>query len=361
MPSESRTVDDLDRQILHTLQIAPRASFARIATVLEVSEQTVARRYQRLRGAGVVRVLARPEPTRQPGSSYWTLRIGCRPGTAHTLADALARRADTAWVSIGAGGAEVVCQAEIAAGQPGLLNQLPRASNVLTFSAHQLMHRFPGRGDEDWMAPGHELTPDQRAHLTEGTTPAATGLGVAPAARAAGASDAAPAGDAAPGTGRGAVVEPADQPLLDALGRDGRASWASLAAATGWTQRQTAQRVNALIASGAIYFHLDVAHTALGLHLVAALWFTVAPAHLAAVGARLADHDELPFVGAVTGSTNIMASALTRDAEALYRYLTTKVAAIEGIHTVEVVPQQGRVKQSHTLMSNGLVAEPPRR
>lgn len=333
MASDSRALDDLDRQILHTLQIAPRAPFARIGSVLGVSEQTVARRYQRMRGTGVVRVLARPEPTRRPGSSYWTLRIGCRPGTAHTLADALARRADTAWISIGAGGAEVVCQAEVAGPQPGLLHQLPRASSVLTFRAHQLLHRFPGRGDTDWVAPGHELTAADRALLTEGTATAAAD--------------------------KGAALEPADQPLLDALGRDGRASWASLAAATGWTQRQAAQRVNALLAGDAIYFHLDVAYAALGLHLVANLWFTVAPAHLAAVGARLADHPEVPFVAAVTGTTNIMASTLTPDAESLYRYITTKIAEIEGIATVEAVPQLSRVKQSHTLMANGLVGDPP--
>jgi DNA-binding Lrp family transcriptional regulator len=86
----------------------------------------------------------------------------------------------------------------------------------------------------------------------------------------------------------------------------------------------------------------------------------VAPAHLAAVGARLADHHEIPFVAAVTGNTNIMASTLTPDAQALYRYITTKVAEIEGIHTVEVVPQLIRYKQAHTLMTNGRVGEPPR-
>src|SRR3954467_5861591 len=99
MALESRTLDRVDRQILHALQIAPRAPFARIATVLGVSEQTVARRYQRMRGAGIVRVLARALATQRPNTSYWSLRIGCRPGTATGLAEALARRADTSWIS----------------------------------------------------------------------------------------------------------------------------------------------------------------------------------------------------------------------------------------------------------------------
>ena len=167
MALESRTLDRVDRQILHALQIAPRAPFARIATVLGVSEQTVARRYQRMRGAGIVRVLARREPTHRPGASYWSLRIGCRPGTAETLADALARRGDTSWISIGAGGAEVTCQAEVE-GDAGLLHHLPRASNVLTFSAYQMLHHFPGRGEIDWILPDNDVTTEQRLYLAEG-------------------------------------------------------------------------------------------------------------------------------------------------------------------------------------------------
>jgi DNA-binding Lrp family transcriptional regulator len=335
MPTESRTLDVLNRQILHTLQIAPRAPFARIATVLDVSEQTVARRFQRMRTSGFVRIVARPEATHRAGASYWTLRIGCRPGTAGVLAGALAQRGDTSWVSIGAGGAEVTCQAEVGEPQSGLLHHLPRASSVLTFSAHQMLHRFAGRGETDWVAPDHDLSAGQRTFLLEG----------APVQ--------------APNPTGAARLEPSDRPLLDALSRDGRSSWAAIAAAAGVSQRQAAHRVGELTAAGAIYFHVDVATAAVGIHAVANLWFTVAPAHLASTGARLADHPELAFVGAVTGSANLMASALATDAEALYRYLTTKVAEIDSIQRVEIVPQMVRLKHSHSLVENGLIREPP--
>ncbi|MCU7724836.1 AsnC family protein [Actinoplanes sp. KI2] len=336
MGLESRTIDRVDRQILHALQISPRAPFARIATVLGVSEQTVARRYQRMRGAGVVRVLARQEPTHRPNASYWSLRIGCRPGSAEALADALARRGDTAWINIGAGGAEVTCQAEVEGDGAGLLHHLPRASNVLTFSAHQMLHHFPGRGEVDWILPDNDVSAEQRRFLGEGMPPRL-------------------------GETRGeARIGPADRPLIDELTRDGRASWARLAAATGWSQRQVAHRVGELVGSGAVFFHLDVAEALVGMNSAANLWFTVAPAHLASVGARLADHAELAFVAAVTGSANLMAAARAPGARDLYHYLTTKIAAIEGIHNVEIVPTLTRVKQSHSLMVGGLVREPPR-
>lgn len=335
MATDSLTLDRIDRQILHSLQISPRAPFARVATVLDVSEQTVARRYQRMRTHGIVRVTALPEPSHQPGTASWTLRIGCRPGSAAGLADALARRSDTAWVSIGAGGAEVTCQAmvdEQRSVRDGLLYHVPRASSVLTFSAHQMLHRFAGRGEIDWIARDHGLDDAQRAAVGEGAL--------------------------IPGSGGTAVFGPGDHRLIGALSRDGRASWATLAEAAGMTQRQAATRVAELVTSGAVFFHLDVAHHVIGLRSVANLWFTVAPADLAPVGAHLADHLELAFAAAMTGQTNIMASALCADPAELYRYITTKVAAIEGVRTVETVPQLTRVKQAFFLVENGRLRDP---
>lgn len=350
MASQSAALDGIDRQILHGLQLAPRVSFARLAGVLGVSEQTVARRYQRMRTAGVVRVFGRPDPARLPGTSLWTLRINCRPGTTAATATALARRTDTMWVSIGAGGAELTCQVAIpessASSGESLLHHLPRATNVLTFTASQMLHRFTGRGEVDWiMMGGVHLTPEQRAELLGGpdggTGPAGDG-----------------SGDPGLSDGSGAQVVPEDQPLLAALARDGRASYAALAAATGWSQRQVAHRVAALTASRAIWFDIDAAVGPIGFRAVANLWFTVAPAHLEAVGNRLADHPELAFTAAMTGTANLLASAALKDAEALYRYLTTKVAAIEEVRSVETVPLLTRVKQTYFLVENEMLKDP---
>jgi DNA-binding Lrp family transcriptional regulator len=155
-----------------------------------------------------------------------------------------------------------------------------------------------------------------------------------------------------------AELTPEDDPLMAALRQDGRASYAALATATGWHQRQVAARVAALAASGALYFDLDTAATTIGYRALATLWFTVAPAHLVSVGSRLADHPELAFAAAVTGTANLMASAVCRDASALYQYLTTKVAAIEEVRTLETVPLLTRVKQAYFRVDNGLLREP---
>jgi hypothetical protein len=53
-----------------------------------------------------------------------------------------------------------------------------------------------------------------------------------------------------------------------------------------------------------------------------------------------------------------MAAVRCRDAAELYRYLTTTMAAVDGIRTVETVPQLTRVKQAHFRIENGLVRDP---
>ena len=54
---DTLTIDDLDRQLAQCLGVDGRASFSQLAVVLGVSDQTVARRYRRLRSAGVMRVV----------------------------------------------------------------------------------------------------------------------------------------------------------------------------------------------------------------------------------------------------------------------------------------------------------------
>src|SRR3954452_15469846 len=101
-------LDRLDEQIVRSLQLAPRAPFRRIAAALDAAEQTVARRYRALQRGGGLRVIAVGDPTAL-GESDWIVRIQTRPDATLDLGRALAQRPDTAWVSVSAGGSELVC------------------------------------------------------------------------------------------------------------------------------------------------------------------------------------------------------------------------------------------------------------
>jgi DNA-binding Lrp family transcriptional regulator len=331
---ESAELDTLDLKIIQGLQVGPRLPFARIAEVIGVSEQTVARRYRRLRGDGIMRVVAMVNP-RPLGQSDWFVRVGCRPGSATRLAEALARRDDVSWVTISAGGSELVCSVRSLTSRQrdDLLQRLPAAGHVLTLTAHEIMHRFAGGIAQDWTGYGGPLAADQIAALTPPPAPEPDG----PVALTAG-----------------------DGPLLAALGRDGRASYAALAGETGWTQGVAARRLELLRAAGVLYFDIDLATQLMGFASSAYLWLTAEPARLAEVGELLAGHAEVPFVSAITGASNLIAAVICRDTEALYRYVTTRIGAAPGVRQLEISPILRRVKQAGTWMDGPRLAVAPR-
>jgi len=215
-------MDRLDRQILQALQLEGRAPFSRLAAVLGVSEQTIARRYRRLHTQGVVRVLGLIDPARQ-NQARWFVRAQCRPDAAAHLAEVLAARDDVSWVSLTAGGSEVTCATHTRRPEHReelLLKRLPRTSQILSFTAHLLLHRFAGDGP-DWNAYGDALTTEQTHHLRTQAVPGSSGGMVA---------------------GTAAEFTTEDEPLLDALTRDGRARHRTLATVTGWPESRVARR-----------------------------------------------------------------------------------------------------------------------
>ncbi len=123
---ETITVDDLDRQLVQCLGVDGRASFSAIAEVLGVSDQTVARRYRRLRSAGALRVVGL-KFSKSAEYPVWFLRLRCVPGSGEAIAAALARRQDTAWVQLLSGDTEVLCSLRGGGpdGTESLLTRLP--------------------------------------------------------------------------------------------------------------------------------------------------------------------------------------------------------------------------------------------
>jgi DNA-binding Lrp family transcriptional regulator len=315
-------LDLLDKQIIHALIIDGRAPFSRIAAVVGVSEQTVARRYRRMHAAGVVQVTGVPD-TALLGHSEWVVRLQCVPDAAAAVAAALARRPDTFWVQLMSGGTEIGCVVKPADGSPDdlLLRQLPASRRIVAISAHLLLHMFRG-GMDHWPGATSALTAEQAAALDAGAAPGEAGR---PAAHPLG---------------------PDDQRLVAALGRDGRASYAELAQITHWHESTVRRRVEDLRAAGLLYLDVDVDEAAFGITTRAHLWMSVAPARLAAVGEAMARHPEIPFAAATTGTSNLMASVLCPDDAALYRYLTVRIASLDGVTALEVAPIMRTAKRT---------------
>lgn len=317
---KSPAVDEFDQQMVQALQIDGRAPFSKIAAVLGVSDQTVARRYRKLRTLGRLRVLGVADDERL-GRTRWFVRLSCTPDAAESLAGALARRDDTSWVGLASGGTEVICTMRARDRQEGdalLFDKLQRTPRVVSISAHCLLHTFYG-GQLGWFSKSDALTPDQIEALEPPP--------------------------AEPHSDEPVVLDPADEALLAVLGRDGRSTLAELQAATHLSESAVKRRLEHLRRTGALYIDVQFDSSLFGYKLHALLWLTVAPAALSAVGTALAGHREVAFASAITGPSNVFAVTIFRETGGLYRYLSEKIGALEGVQQVETAPVLRQIKQ----------------
>jgi DNA-binding Lrp family transcriptional regulator len=323
---ESVTIGELDRTLIQALQIDGRAPFNRIAAVLGVSDQTVARRYRALRSAGIVRVVAQTDPARL-GHERWLLRVRCTPDASLAVANALARRADTNWVHLMSGGTEITCVTQVSDPDERdalLLQKLPRTPRVIDVSAHSQLHIYFG-GSAQFPVTVDSLTPDQIRTLT-------------------------PPAPAAASTGEPPRLDEKDRVLINTLMMDGRTGYPALAAATGWSESTTRRRLEHLHDTGALFFDVDTDPRALGFAVQARLWMSVPPSELAAVGHALAGHPETAFAAATTGPTNLTASVVCRDARAFYTYLTERLGALRAVTRIESAPVIRTIKSAGMVL-----------
>ncbi|WP_279579376.1 Lrp/AsnC family transcriptional regulator [Fodinicola feengrottensis] len=316
-------MDDLDRALADALRINGRAPFARIADVLGVSEQTVARRYRRLRSAGILRVVGGVDGARL-GYSSWTIRLRCTPDAATAIAAALARRPDTYWVHILSGGTEISCfiQAHTTEERDDalLLEKLPRTTRVLAMTAHAMLRGYAAPSGWSGIA---RLSAAQVEKLRPPQPEAATGTTE--------------------------LTDP-DQALLEILARDGRAGHADLAAATGWSESTVRRRIDGLARAGILRYELDISPEALGFHAEARLWMTVRPTGLIAVAQAMANHPYVQFAAVTTGPTNLMVALACPDSDALFDCVTGEIGSFEDVQTLETAPLIRTVKRTGAVL-----------
>ncbi|MCO6000332.1 Lrp/AsnC family transcriptional regulator [Actinoallomurus rhizosphaericola] len=309
----------LDLQLVHALYVDGRASFRRIAGVLDVSEQTVARRYRRLRETGAVRVVGRLDSRYLGHVEEWVMRLRCAPRATLPVAQALARRSDAYRIRLASGGTEIVCHIQTPdqrARDKFLLDELPATRQVTSIAAHQVLRLFRG-GTAAWHAPISSLTPEQVARLTP------------------------PPSDPEPFD-----LDDGDRLLLSELAHDGRMHHAALSASTGWHESTVRRRIARLRASGALYFGVDFDEHLLGYSSHTILWISVNPAALDAAGTALARHPQIAYAAATTGPTNLMATAFCTGSDTLYDFITGHVGSLPGIQTIQTAPVLRIVKRA---------------
>jgi len=325
---DAATVDELDRAIVHCLQLNGRAQFRRIAELLAVSEQTVARRYRRMRSAGMLRVVAviKSQPY---GQASWLIRIQAKPDAMQTLAHALADREDVTWVTISAGDTEIAAALQsrsVDERDQLILDRLPRHTQVLSVTAQCLMHHFRRADGSDWTvaSPLVSEATEKLLHL-DAPRPGAHG---APA------------------------PSPADEAILEALLTDARVPVTTIAKQAGWSSARATRRVDALLQTGTITLDVDIAAEAFGFYTTVNIWLNVEPAHLTTVGQALCELPQIAFAAAITGTANITAVGLFRDISEVYTFVAERIGPLPGIRKAEISPVLVQVKQAGTLIEH---------
>lgn len=296
-------LDAVDQRLLHALQVDARAPFSTIAAVLDVSDRTVARRLGRLRATGALRVSAVPHH-HLAAETRWLVRLRVRPRGAAAVARALAARQDTAWVTELSAGAEIVCLFCVTGAATPPLAALSRHPDIVDVTAQRLLRQLM---DNRWRGRTCALTDQQLADIPA-RDPAASGP---------------------------IRLTDLDHRLFRALTADGRTACADLARQVDWSESAVRRRLTELRDAGVLRFDIEVEPASFGFSTQCVLWLSVGPALVTSVAASLAGDPETAYLGATTGSHNLVAVTICRDAEALYTYLTDRIAALPGIERIE--------------------------
>lgn len=290
---ENRILDDVDQQLVHALQVAPRASWTRIGAALGVDAATAARRWQRLHEAG----------------SAW---VACYPGIGLSGAG----RGCLAFVEVDCVGGGLLDAARA-------FTALPHVSTVEHITGDRdllltVMTEDVGALSR-WVVGSLDAMDGVRAsrtHLagtvfTEGSRWRLRALSSRQVERLA---------EEAPPAETAGDPDELDRRLIVALSVDGRAPYTNLAEQCGSTPDTVRRRVRRLFASRMVQARCEVARPLSDWPVAVIVWARVPPDGIAEAARRVTGMREVRLCAGVTGRHNLMVIAWSRSVEDAQRF-----------------------------------------
>jgi len=108
------SIDDVDREIVATLQRDGRRSYSRLATDLGVAESVVRYRVQKLEKSGILQIVGIADPLKVGFDLMALVGVGVQPGHLPAVSEAMAELPEASYVAALAGRydliVEVVCR-----------------------------------------------------------------------------------------------------------------------------------------------------------------------------------------------------------------------------------------------------------
>ncbi|MFJ3880327.1 Lrp/AsnC family transcriptional regulator [Streptomyces sp. NPDC090077] len=313
MNSAISAIDDTDRALVHALQLAPRASWERLAQVIGARPETLARRWERLSAAGDAWIsgLGLRTGTQAPCMAW--VEVTCAAGAAPAVGAALTGDAHTMGVEHTTGARDLM--AFVAVPDLHMLHQylsfrVQRIPGVVATrsSVVTAVHASPDRWRLD------QLTPAQADLLT--------GRGRRRAA-------AAPA-PVAP-------MPEEDRPLVLALASDARRSVASLARESGMSESTVRRRLSRLEAGHSLRYSCAMASGLTGWPVSATVWAEVPEHEVADCAAVATGLRETRTCMSVSGRRNVVIGARLRTVEELSRYTADLTRRMPGLRVADTV------------------------
>ncbi|MGI5468611.1 Lrp/AsnC family transcriptional regulator [Streptomyces sp. CA-132043] len=275
--SASGGLSELDAQLIHALQISPRASWQTIAPVLGIDPVTAARRWSRLERAGLAWVTAYPGARRLDRMCVAFVEIDCVAGSVETVTRTLVGLPQVATVEQMAGGRDLVITVFVpglAALSELLLRRIAELPGV-TATRAAIGTRVYGEGSR-WRL--RALDARQREALRTAE---------------------------APGSAAG-PLDAQDRALITEMSRDGRGSAVDIGRAVGLSAPTVRRRLGRLLADRDIALRCEVARELTEWPITATLWASVPATHLAETARVLLGLPEVRLCAAVTGRQNLL-------------------------------------------------------
>ncbi|GAA4546661.1 Lrp/AsnC family transcriptional regulator [Pseudonocardia xishanensis] len=274
-------LDEVDRRVVHALQVSPRASWSQVGAVLGIDPVTVARRWERLRDGGAAWVTAYAAAPRSP---FALVEIDSA-GHSQDIAALLADDPQCATIDITSGGRDLlltVTSRTMAELTEYLLGRLGALAHTRAVRTH-LVTRVIAEGASWRLA---ALTETETARLREPPMP--------PARARAG-------------------LNADEQAVLDALVHDGRAPTADLAARTGLGPRRVRDLLRDLLRSGRVTLRTELQAGSSGWPIYAWFFLRTPAAAAAVISPRLGSLPEIRTVLEIAGPSNVIMAVWLRE------------------------------------------------
>jgi Lrp/AsnC family transcriptional regulator for asnA, asnC and gidA len=152
---------------------------------------------------------------------------------------------------------------------------------------------------------------------------------------------------AAARAGGSALLDDANRAIIEALQRDGRLAYGTIAEEVGLSEAAVRRRVQRLRETGVMQIVAVTDPLQLGFHRQAMVGVRV-EGDVRLVAQKLSDIEEVDYVVMCAGSFDLLVEVVCRDDDALFRLLNDSIRAIPGVSGTESFVYLQLAKQTYT-------------